>query len=226
MSGMRTNNRQAGFISPTLISLLCVSVALVVVAGLAVWAFLGRQDYKNNSDQKVSAAVVVAQNQTKADDAVQYAAEAKNPLKSHVGPAAYGNVTVVYPKNWSGYIVERNTNTSTPVDDYFQPDVVPDVTSIENAFALRVQVVQQTYDKVVASHDGTIKNNKATAKPYALPKLPNIVGTRIEGQLNDKKTGTLIILPVRNLTLQIWTEADQYKADFNNIILPNLTFAP
>jgi hypothetical protein len=194
--------------------------------GFGVWAFMERQDYKNNVEQKIAAAQAVTKQETEEADALKYAEEAKNPLKAHVGPSAFGSVTVAYPKTWSAYISEDTTQgKATPVDDYFHPDVVP-AAKDGSAYALRVQVLQQPYAEAVKSHTGAIKDGRASAQPYALPKVPDVIGTRIEGELAAKKTGTMIILPLRNVTLQIYTESDTFKPDFNNIILANLTFSP
>ena len=100
------------------------------------------------------------------------------------------------------------------------------ILALSDYWARQGCVLQQPYDEAVKSHSSAIKAGRASAQPYILPKVPGVIGTRIEGELAAKKTGTLIILPLRNVTLQIFTEADQFKADFNNIILPNLTFSP
>lgn len=227
MSDMSTRQREAGYVSGTLISLILVSVFLLAALIFGVWAFMSRQDYKDNSDAKAQAAVTVAVEDTKTKDALAFAEEAKNPLKAYAGPSAYGSVTVLYPKTWSGYVIERNASAGGVLADYFfHPNVVPDATNAENAFALRVQVTSQSYDSVVKLHQTAVENKKATATPYALPKVQNVVGTRVEGQLNERKQGSMIILPVRNLTLIVWTEAEQFKPDFNNIVLPYLTFSP
>jgi hypothetical protein len=219
--------REAGYVSGLLVSVIGLSVVLVVALGFGIWAFMGRQDYKDNSDDKAAAAVAVAVEETKAADALKFAEEAKNPLKAYVGPSAYGSVNVLYPKTWSGYVIERNASAGGVLADYFfHPNIVPDATNAENAFALRVQVTSQSYDSVVKLHNTAVENKKATAAPYALPKVENVVGTRVEGQLNERKQGTMIIMPLRNLTLIVWTESDQFKPDFNNIILPYLTFSP
>jgi hypothetical protein len=112
------------------------------------------------------------------------------------------------------------------VDDYFHPGVVPDVTQRENAYALRVRVEDKKYDSVLKSYQNDVEAKKLTATAYALPNVQNTVGTRLDGQVEQNKQGSLIILPVRNMTIEIWVESPSYIADFNNIILPNLTFSP
>src|SRR5688572_28487850 len=125
MSSMKARNPQSGFISGVMTGLILVSLFLVGAIGFGVWAFMGRQDYKNNVDQKIEVAQAQTKQETEEAEALKYAEEAKNPLKAHVGPSAFGSVTVAYPKTWSGYIIEDTTQgKATPVDDYFHPDVV------------------------------------------------------------------------------------------------------
>ena len=47
-----------------------------------------------------------------------------------------------------------------------------------------------------------------------------------ENYLNGDKQGTMIILPVRDKTLKIWTEGNEFVGDLDKIILANLSFVP
>jgi len=224
MSSMK-HSSQAGYVSGVLVSLITVSVLLAGALGFGAWAFMSRQDYKNNSDQKAAKAAAEAKEATEAADAIKYAEEAKNPYTRHRGPDEFGAVTVKYPKTWSGYVVEGD-KSGTPVNDYFHPKVVPDATDKDNAFALRIQVVDRAYDSVLRTYEGSINSQKLKAAPYTLPKVKGVIGTRLDGQVEPNKQGRLIILPMRNMTLKVWTESSSYMADFNKIILANLTFSP
>lgn len=223
MSSMNTN--QSGFVSGTLISLVVAVVFLLGAIGFGAWAYSERQDYKLNSDQKAAAAAEEAKKETEKAEAVKYAEEAKNPLKTHKAPDQFGGVTIQFPKTWSGYVVEKSTG-STSVDDYFHPGVVPSAEERDSVFALRVQVVGQAYDKVVKEYESGVESGKLTAAPYAFPKVPSVTGLRFSGEIEPNKQGSMVIVPMRNLTLKVWTESPSYVADFDNIILPNLTFSP
>jgi hypothetical protein len=225
MSGM-SNNRQAGFVNSLLIPLIAVAVLLIAAGSFGLWAYNSRSDYKNHSDKKVADAVIVAKQQQSNADDTKYGEEAKNPLKTHVGPEAYGSITIQYPKTWSGYIIESATNNGTPMNDYFFPDVVPDITDQTNAYALRVQVVTQSYDQVMLQFNGPVQAGKATVQAYNLPNVPSVIGSRVDGQIASQKQGSMIVLPLRNVTLEISTEAQTFENDFNTKILPNLTFSP
>jgi hypothetical protein len=48
----------------------------------------------------------------------------------------------------------------------------------------------------------------------------------LSGQIAQQQKGTMVILPLRDKTLEVWTESDAYLSDFKNYVLPNLTFSP
>lgn len=206
-----------------LVPVILLGVLFVAAASFGVWAFLGRQDYKQNSDAKVAKAVVINTKDTQAKDAKAYAEAAKQPLKFYNGPEPYGSLKISYPKTWSGYVI---TDGSSPLDAYFQPDVVPNVTGKDSTFALRVQIVDQTYASTVNQFSAFIKQGKATAAPYKLPKVPSVIGERVEGQIASNKQGSLVVLPIRDKTLKIWTESNSFRDDFDKNVLPNTTFSP
>jgi hypothetical protein len=225
MSNMNVRSNQRGAINILLVPLILVGVLFLSAASFGIWAFTGRTDYKDHSDQKVTVAVTQAISATEKSEAVKYAEQAKKPYDTYIGPAAYGNITVNYPKTWSAYVIQKDTGSS-PVNAYFNPNFVPDTVDRESTFALRVELAQQSYDKVVQSYGGLLKTNKVTLEPYKLAKVPSVVGSRIEGQITTNKQGSMIILPLRNMTLKIWTESNDFKADLDTHILPNLSFVP
>jgi hypothetical protein len=218
------NKRQYGYVDALLIPLIIVVILLIGALGFGGWAYTSQQDYKNNSDQKAAVAAEKAVEETKASEQIKYAEEAKNPLKTFVGPSAYASATLQYPKTWSAYVLEASS--STPLDAYFHPDFVPNVGDNDNAYALRMQIVSKSYNTVVDNFDGEVKQNKVTATPYSLPKVPSVTGIRLTGQITTKKQGSMVILPVRNVTLMVWTESTESIPDLDNIILPNLIFSP
>lgn len=203
-----------------------LAILFIGTAGFAYWAYSGRQDYKNNSDAKVAAAVQSNTQYVQSQDAKQYAEAAKNPLKVFTGPDAYGSVKVSYPKTWSAYV--DTTNSNAPLDAYFHYDFVPSTQS-QQTYNLRVQVNSQSYSNVLNQYNELIKSGKVTAAPYSLPKVSSIVGTKLTGSVlleNTQGVGTMILIPLRSTTLEVWTESNDYLPDFNNYILPNLTFSP
>lgn len=213
---------QAG--SAVVISLVFAVVLLVAALGFGGWAFSGRQDYKNNVDNKIAAAIAVAKQQQGQADATKYAKTAKNPLRTYQGPEAYGSLQVSYPKTWSAYVDDSGKGQSL-VDGYFDPNTVPSIADQGSVFALRIQVVAQPYAQVLKTFQGQGKQ-APTVSVYALPKQPKVVGVKVVGQLTSQINGTMVVLPLRSNTLEISTQGNQYIGDFNNNILPNFNFSP
>lgn len=226
MSSMKTYPDQRGELNVLLIPLVLLILLCIGAGTFAFWAFGERQDYKNNSDQKVATAVAVNTKTVQASDAKDFAEKAKNPLTVYMGPDAYGSVKVSYPKTWSVYV--DTTNSSTPLDAYFHQAYVPAIDSKET-YNLRVQVNAQSYNSILQQYSGQVTAGDVKVAPYSLPKVPAVSGSILAGKvlLNDPNgQGTLILLPMRDKTLMVWTESPSYLADFNTYILPNLTFSP
>jgi hypothetical protein len=215
----------SGAVNVLLIPLILMVLFFFGAAGFGVWAFTSRGDYKNNSDKKSAVAAAAARDAQEATDAAKYAEEIKQPYDSYIGPAAFGNISVNYPKTWSAYVVE-NERGSTPVAGWFNPKTVPSVTNQDNNFALRVELVTSTYQAILDQAKPRLDKGTATIQPYTLPKVPSVVGSRIEGQITERKQGTMIIMPLRNMTLKIWTESNDFKGDLDTNVLPNLSFVP
>jgi hypothetical protein len=221
-------HNQDGAISGLVVSLVLAVLLLIGALAFGGWAFNSRQDYKNHTDSKVNAAVTVAKQQESTAKDAQFAEEIKQPLKTYQSPEAYGSLMVNFPKTWSAYVNDTST-TNILVDGYFAPGVVPSINDQNSVFALRVQVLNQSYAQVLQAFSGQQQDGKLTVSAYALPKLPKIVGVEAVGQLTGQTgtaTVTMVVLPLRSYTLEIWTEGSQYLADFNNNILPNFSFSP
>lgn len=225
MSNMKTLNQHGG-INALLVPLVLMILLFAGATGFGIWAFNSRQDYKNNSDQKAAVAVDAAVEEADANAAALYAEREKQPYDTFTGDPKYGTVRVQYPKTWSAYVVQTERD-SNPIRGYFYPNIVPDVSNQQNAFALRVEMSQTNYDQSIRQYASMIEQGKATIAPVTLAKVPGVVGSRVEGQITSTKQGTMVIFPIRNMTLKVWTEDNQnFRADFDAHILPNLEFAP
>lgn len=221
-------HNQDGGISAAAIALIFCIIFLIAALGFGTWAFMGRQDYRNNVNTKISTAVTVAKQQEGTSKDKAFAEKEKSPYRTYAGPGAYGSLNLIFPKTWSGVVDDTGSSGQTLVDGYFYPNIVPSITNQSSTFALRIQVVNQTYSQVLQSLSSLQQNKeKPTAvTPYALPKLPKVVGVQVSGTLPNQKTGLMVVLPLRSQTLELWTEGNTYANDFNNIILPNFSFSP
>lgn len=207
-----------------IITIVVLVLLLLGTLGFAIWAYTGMMDYKANSDQKSAKAVAIAVQQESSRKDKEFVEKEKQPLKSYLGPDTYGGINLQYPKTWSGFVTQTDKGT-TPIDGYFYPNVVPGTQSGTN-FALRVQVSGQTYDQEMKAQEAKVKSGKVTAAPVVLPGVPGVNGTRFTGEINQGQKAVLIVLPLRDKTIKIWTETPEFLNDFDTIILPNFKFTP
>lgn len=210
-----------------------VLIAAVVIFGLLAITFLiltiiffsQMSDYKNNSDQKSAAAVEVAKKQQAEELAAQFAEAEKEPLRSYTAPGSAASVKVVYPKTWSLYAIEGKEGSS--VNTYFNPIVIADTSNKDNVYALRMQVLDKAYASVVKEYETEAKKGEVKITPFKPERVANAqTGVRIEGTVRDDIKGAMVILPVRDKTIKIWTETENYTNDFNNFVIKNLEYSP
>ncbi len=215
-------NNKRNLISSIII--LVETIFLIILIAFGVWSYSAYKKNKTNLDQKINQAVIVAKKQQSSVDASNYATQSQYPLANYTGPQIYGSVSINYPKNWSAYV--DSTGSSTLLDGYFNPGYVMSINSPNSTFALRAQIINQSYSQTLASFTSQEQAGLITTKPYSLPKLPQVVGVMLTGQVQNNLTGEMVVLPLRNETLQFWTIGTNYLPAFSNIILPNLTFSP
>lgn len=209
-----------------IVPVVALSVLLVASLGFGYWAFMGMQDYKNNSDKKVARAVEIAEQKTETAKDKEFVEKEKIPHKSYKSPDTIGGVAFEYPKTWSAFMTEnKQTNGGTPLEGYLHPDVVPGLQSGTD-FALRTQVLSQPYSTAISQYESKVKSGKVKILPFKADKVQNVLGIRVEGEINKGQVSSLIAVPIRDKTLLVWTESTTYLDDFNKIILPSLSFTP
>ena len=209
-----------------------VSVVLAIVLGLlfvtssifGIWAFAGRQDYKNNVDAKIEDASAVAVQQAETAKDSEFIEKEKSPLRSYSGPATYGSLKFDYPKTWSMYVEEAGSGTV--LDLYAFPIVVPGPIVATQKYALRVEISSQSYDKEVKTFDQQVKTGKVKTSAYRPENVQNVLGIRIDGEIETGVNGSMILLPIRDKTIKIFTQIPEFVGDFDKIILPSINFVP
>jgi len=217
---MNTKLNQAGGLNVLLIPLILAVLLLLGAIGFGAWAFTSRMDYKDNTDQIVEEAVGVAVERAKSDKDNEFLQREKEPLKGYSSPSQYGSFSLKYPKTWSAYSNEQADQLTLTM----QPDVVS--SNGKTAYALKVEVLGTPYEQTLRQLESNIKQGKATASAYALPKVPDVVGLRIDGEVAQGKTGSAVYLPLRDKTIKIVSETQDRVPDFDSIILPNFEFRP
>lgn len=217
---MNSSLGERGALNVLLIPLILSVVFFFGALGFGVWSYTERDRYKNDTDEIVKAEVEVAVDEAKTSKDNEFIEREKEPYRDYQGPDTLGRITFKYPKTWSGYTRDSNTELSV----LMHPALVPG--NDKSAYALKVEVENTAYDRVVASFEANVKNGKLTANPFRLETLPKVLGTRLDGELRNGKRGSVVLLPLRDKTVRITTESEDFVGDFNNIILKNFTFSP
>lgn len=202
-----------------------VAVLVVVTLGLGgfgIYSYSQYRDQKDNVDTIVASAVSDAKKaQTTADNA-DFAQREKLPTRAFDGPTDLGSVHFSYPKTWSVYIGSGDGSSNATYTAYLNPGTVPTVNS-ETQYALHLSIENRDYETVLNTYAPAVK--KGTLKS-SIVTTNGLSGTRIDGTFSKTIEGSAAIFKVRDKTLTIQTDSPTYRTDFDNTILPSLTFTP
>jgi hypothetical protein len=212
--------KQQRKINALLVPFILVTLLMFGAAGFGFWAYTGFMDNRNNVDTKVADAVAGSKKEISKTLEAQFAEREKQPYREFQGPAALGSVRLQYPKSWSAYI--NYSDSSSPIKAYFQPKEVPSVETRDVKYALRVEVKNTPYADSLKAVDSLIKDGKVKTTPY---ENSGEKGVKIDGEIDPKIKSVLIMLPLRDKTLKVWTELPEYQADLDNVVLKSLSFS-
>jgi hypothetical protein len=206
-------SREHGAVSGSLIAIILVSLAAVLLAGLSVYLFLQYNEQKTNVDGKVAVADATARREQQEIDDTNFTKKEKEPNREFVGPDDYGRLTFSYPKTWSVYVAKEIAQ-STTYEAYLNPVVVPPVSS-KQQFALRVLIEDKDFDAVVARYDAKVKKGDLKSSPTS---TNGVNGTRLDGSFDENRRGAVVIYKLRDKTISVFTDADTFKPDFEELI--------
>lgn len=216
---MNKHNREAGSVNPLLIASILLGILAAGFAGAFFWAYSNYVDQRDNTTQKVDAAVTEAKTAQAAEDEKAYLEKEKQPYNQLVSPDDLGRVTISYPKTWSVYLAESSPDG---YEAYLNPGTVPAVSNTQ-AYATRVEITNKSYDSVVSSYASLVKKGDLTSAPIT---VNNFNGVKLVGKFNTSRTGSVVIFKVRDKTLILSNDIDSLKDDFNNIVVKSLDFNP
>ena len=208
---------QAGMMNPLTIPLVLAVIVLLVSSAMAVVFYTKFVEQRDNNQPIIDAAVASAEETQKEKLENDFTEREKVPTKNYTGPAELGSVKLSFPKTWSSYV---NTKKAGGMDYYGHPNYVP---SDDVNYALRMSVVDRPFASEIKSYDAQVK--KGDLKAAAI-RVSGTTGTRLDGFLRKDQEGSMVIFPLRDKTLRVWTESKEFADDFNNIVLKALTFVP
>ena len=206
-------------------------VAAIVFALTTILALVGYlitaselDVYKNQSEIIVNEAVSEAKIAQKEEDTAHFFEEAKKPYAEYAGPSDFGSIKFSYPKTWSVYNSMFDENGYVVV---FYPGVIP-VVDDQAAMALRVSVLNEQYETVIAGYEEVVTAGQLKASAINVAKSENFAGyegVRFDGAINEAlPKGTIVALKLRDKTILLQTDADDWTTDFKDIILPTFRY--
>lgn len=195
---------------------LGLSAALFL--GLFVWQFVQASQIRSNAQAEQDRAVAAANEELQEKLQAEFKTTLESDTSNFVGPDVLGRVTFTYPKTWSVFVETKGTN-SIPLDVTMHPNAITDTTP---AFALRVQVIEEAYAEQVAEYNRSVEKGELTAKPVTYSEQN---GIRFDGLLEDDVQGSVVLLPLRDKTLLLQTESNNYQQVFT-AILTSLNYVP
>lgn len=209
------------------VSTVAVLVGLLVVVtlalgGFSIWSYANFLDQKDNTDAKITTAVTAAKKDQSTSDEADFTQREKQPNTVFNGPSDYGSVSFKFPKTWSVYLGNGESGSGETYTAYFNPGHVPTISSTQQ-FALRLTIANQTYESVVGNYSSLVK--KGTLKSSVVT-TNGLSGTRIDGQFSKTLDGSVVLFKVRDKTLELQTDSPSFESDFNNTVVPSLTFTP
>lgn len=217
---MRFRLNQNGNMDPLLIPLVLAVVFLVGISGFGIWAYTGYMDASKVEQEEIDEAVAAAEQVLTEDLEVAFKEREKKPTRTYTSPAQSGSVKIVYPKTWSVYSEEDTENGE--VHAYLNPSYVRDVND-DAPVAMKMTIENKTYSDVVEQINKDVSKGEATARAVSKEGQE---GVRVDGKVFDDFEGHMVIFPLRDKTLKIWTENVEFASDFNDIMYANLTFKP
>jgi hypothetical protein len=213
----------SGGVNPILLALIAVTLMFFGSLIFGIGKASEASDYKNNVDQKVSAGVEEQSQLISEQKQAEFDEKEKAPYTIWTSPTQYGSVKLGFPKTWSYYLaLDQDSNSQQPINLYAHPNYVPAV-SKDQRYALRLTLETEDYNKVL---DDYRKKSEREGLQIGTLQVSNVSGIKAKGLIDRDVSGTVVVFPIRDKVLRIWTESRDYEPDFESIVLKNLSFIP
>lgn len=207
-------NYESGMANGWMISAIGGLILFLIAGSLAIWAYMAYSEQKSNVDNKVGMAVAEAKREQSEIDQQKFSEEAKNPRLEFVGPEEYGRVSFMYPKTWSVYVSEDGSDRRNFVA-YFHPVQVQPITSKDSRYAVRLEILDTNFDKVLGQYSGQLKKGELVSSSV---EYNGNSSTRLDGAFSKDLRGAVVLFKVRDKTVRFSTDADTFKPDFDAVL--------
>ena len=198
------------------------AITTIGAAGAFVWAYLEKNHYENDTAAIVAEAVNEAKDEQRSEDKANFEIEYQKPYTKFLAPRDFGAVEFEYPKTWAAY---NNRYDKSSYSVYFYPTLVPTINN-KTSYALRLDISTRGYDETLKTFESQVTNGALNATPIKTAK-DKYEGMRFDGEVsNDIVNGSVVVFKVRDKTLTLQTDSPDFATQFDEVILPSLTFLP
>ncbi len=201
------------------IAIVILSLVAVTFIGLFIWMLLERNEAQTDIDTKIQVAEAAARDEQSQKMEAEFLEREKYPYKTFSGPADYGQLTFEYPRTWSLYI-EKAATAGGDFNAYFNPIQV-DAVSEETINALRVAILNQSFDEVSKKYQKYVDDEGANLKmeSVTIGANNNITANRYTGTIPDTElNGYIVIFKIRDKTVILQTDATPFADDYNKLL--------
>lgn len=209
------------------IVIILLSLLSITFIGLFIWMTMQYSTARSEVDSEIAEAVALARAEEEANQKEIYDREKKFPYQTFSGPADYGQLTFLYPKTWSVYVA-ADAAKGGDYNAYFNP-VQVDAVGKDTINALRVTILNKSYEEVVKQYDRDVDKKDATLS-LEVTQVGNaeagtsVTANRYTGTIpGTDLEGIIVIFKIRDKTVIIQTDSQLFKEDFDNL-LNTITF--
>lgn len=208
-------NSTGGETNILLISTILFGVVAFVFGVLAIYSVISAQNARTSLNTAKTASYKDGQDAQKQQGSKDALAAAEAPYRSYKAATEFGNFEIKFPKNWSAYVVE-DLNATNQVSLSLHPDLIRQAVGKDNNYAFRALLVKSAMTGLQKTYDDRVKSKKLTTKTVT---VSGISGLWYEGQFDDKHNGVIVLVPVRDKTLEFITDySKDYISEFNEIL--------
>lgn len=208
---------QKGAISLLVVPLTLLTIAVIALSVISVMYHNQFIEQRDKNEPIIAQAVTDAETAQKEKLEAEFTEREKQPLKQYTTPAESGSVVLKFPKTWSSYV---KVSKDATMDYYGHPNFVP---ADDVNYALRMSLVRGAYSTELKKYDAQVKKGELKATSVS---VSGVTGARLDGLLKKDQEGSMVIFPLREKTMRVWTENKDFRGDFDNIVIKNLTFVP
>lgn len=211
---MNRLQREQGSVDGWMIGTIGASVLLVIALALAGWMYMAYSQEKSNVDSRIAVATAEARREQSEVEQKKFDEQYKNPRIEFVSPSEYGRVSFMYPKTWSVYVDQDGADRGDYAA-YLHPVAVPPTGSKDSRFAMRVEILNSSFDKVLKTYESRLKKGELASSSV---EYNGNAATRIDGTFSKELRGAVVLMRVRDKTIRFSTDADTFKPDFQTIL--------